>query len=59
MFICQLTVVPCHYYSDYLNTLGDFEGFIECHNCDAVIVAGDFTVDYDRVGQNSKLLEDL
>ena len=36
----------------------NLEGFIECHNCDAVIVAGDFNVDFDRDGQNSKLLED-
>ena len=26
---------------------------------DAVIVAGDFNVDFDRGGQNSKLLEDF
>ena len=35
---------PLSYYSDYLNTLGDLEGFIECQNCDAVIVAGDLNV---------------
>ena len=46
-------------YSDYLHTLGDLEGFIECQNCDAVIIAGDFNVDFDRGGQNRKLLENF
>ena len=61
LLICVYMPTDCGpmSYSDYLNTLGDLEGFIECHNCDAVIVAGDFNVDFDRGGQNSKLLEDF
>ena len=55
MFICQLTVATCH---SYLKTLDDLEGFIECQNCDAVIVGGDFNVDIDCDGQNSKPLDD-
>ena len=38
-------------YSNYLNTLGDLEGFTECHNCGGVIVAGDFNVILIVVGK--------
>ena len=35
-------------YDDYLNTLGELEGFIDSPNCNFVIVVGDLNVDFDR-----------
>ena len=46
-------------YSDYLNTLGELEGFIVSHSCDANIVVGDFNVDFDRGGHLASLLLDF
>ena len=46
-------------YSDYLNVLGELEGFVHSQNCNVVIVAGDFNVDFDRGGQHAKLLDDF
>ena len=37
-------------YSEYLNTLGELDGFIFSHSCDVNIVVGDFNVDFDRGG---------
>ena len=46
-------------FSDYLNTLGELEGFIESQHCDSTLVAGDFNVDFDRGGPLASLLEDF
>ena len=46
-------------FSDYLNTLGELEGFIESQHCDFTHVAGDFNVDFDRGGPLASLLEDF
>ena len=43
-------------YADYLNTLGELEGFIVSHSCDVNIVVGDFNVDFDQGGQLATLL---
>ena len=34
--------------TDYLDTSGVLEGFIESHQCD-VVITGDFNVDFSRV----------
>ena len=47
------------YYSEYLQTLGELEGFIESHQCDLNILVGDFNVDFDRGGPLAKLLLDF
>ena len=46
-------------YSDYLNTLGELEGFIESQRCDHTVVVGDFNVDFDRGGSLASLLTDF
>ena len=46
-------------YDDYLNTLGELEGFIDSQNCHFVIVVGDLNVDFDRGGEHAKLLVDF
>lgn len=46
-------------YSEYLNTLGELEGFIDSQSSDHVIVVGDFNVDFDRGGPFSTLLDDF
>ena len=33
---------------EYLNTLGELEGFISTQQCDVNIMIGDFNVDFDR-----------
>ena len=35
--------------TDYLDTLGVLEGFIESHQCDVVVTTGDFNVDFSRI----------
>ena len=35
------------YYSDYLQTLGELEGFIESQQCDVKMFVGDFNVNFD------------
>ena len=57
LFIHSISVVSS--FSDYLNTLGELEGFIESQHCDSTLVAGDFNVDFDRGGPLASLLEDL
>ena len=34
--------------ADYLNTLGELQGFIASHHYDVLLIVGDFNVDYDR-----------
>ena len=46
-------------YTEYLNTLGELEGFIYSHHCDVVAVVGDFNVDFDRCNPRAKLLDDF
>ena len=46
-------------YSEYLNTLGELEGFIFSHSCDVNIVVGDFNVDFDCGGHLASLLLDF
>ena len=40
-------------FNEYLNTLGELEGFRESQQC---ILVGDFNVDFDRGGALAKLL---
>ena len=46
-------------FSDYLNTLGELDGFIESQQCDYTLIAGDFNVDFDRGGRLASLLSDF
>ena len=34
-------------FNEYLNTLGELEGFLESQQCDVSILVGDFNVDFD------------
>ena len=38
------------YFTEYLNTLGELEGFIETEKCDVNMLIGDFNVDFCRDG---------
>ena len=49
---------PSHF-SDYLNTLGEIEGFIDSQQCDNIVLAGDFNVDFDRGGSLADILLDF
>ena len=40
-------------FNEYLNTLGELEGFLESQQC---ILVGDFNADFDRGGSLPKLL---
>ena len=61
LFVCVYlpseSAMSC--YSDYLNTLGKLEGFIELQRCDHTIVVGDFNVDFNRGGSLASLLTDI
>ena len=46
-------------YSEYLNTLGELEGFIDSQQCDQTLIAGDFNVDFVRGGPLASLLVDF
>ena len=46
-------------FNEYLNTLGELEGFLESQQCDVSILVGDFNVDFDRGGSLAKLLADF
>ena len=46
-------------FSEYLNTLGELEGFIESQQCDYTLIAGDFNVDFVRGGPLASLLVDF
>ena len=43
---------------EYLNTLGEVEGFIDSLQCDNNIVVGDFNADFERCGISTDLLSD-
>ena len=61
LFVCVFlpseSAMSC--YSDYLNTLGELEGFIESQQCNHTIVVGDFNVDFDCGGSLAGLLTDF
>ena len=42
--------------SDYQDTIGALEGFIESHSCDANIIVGDFNIDFSRVSTSANYL---
>ena len=46
-------------FSEYLNTLGELEGFIESQQCDYTLNAGYFNVDFVRGGPLASLLVDF
>ena len=37
-------------FTDYLNALGELEGFIDSQSFDHILISGDFNVDFDRGG---------
>ena len=45
--------------SNYLNVLGELEGFVDSQCCDVNIIVGDFNVDFDRGGAQAELLNDF
>ena len=47
------------YFSEYLNTLGELDGFIHSYHSDVVVIVGDFNVDFDRCCQLTNLLCDF
>ena len=44
---------------EYLNTLGEIEGFIVSQQFDNIVLVGDFNVDFDRGGSLADLLLDF
>ena len=46
-------------FNEYLNTLGELDGFIHSNQSDVVVIAGDFNVDFDRCNQITSLLSDF
>ena len=46
-------------FNEYLNTLGELEGFLESQQCDISILVCDFNVDFDRGGALGTSLTDL
>ena len=46
-------------FNEYLNTLGELDGFIHSHPCDVVIIVGDFNIDFDRRNHVTSLLCDF
>ena len=44
---------------EYLNTLGEIEGFIVSQQFDNIVLVGDFNVDFDRGGSSADLLLDF
>ena len=51
----------CHTSSfvDYLNTLGELQGFLESQQCDVNILVSDFNVDFDCCSSLTRLLRDF
>ena len=62
-FLLACVYMPAEYHSssssDYLNTLGELEGFLDSHQCDVNILVGDFNVDFDRQSPLTGLLVDF
>ena len=46
-------------FTEYLNTLGELDGFIHSCHSDVVVIVGDFNVDFDRCCQLTSLLRDF
>ena len=44
---------------EYLNTLGEIEGFIVSQQFDNIVLVGDFNVDFDRGGSLADMLLDF
>ena len=62
-FLLACVYIPAEYqsssFADYLNTLGELEGFLDSHQCDVNILVGDFNVDFDRQSPLTGLLVDF
>ena len=61
LIVCVYMPAQCSSTStdEYLNTLGELEGFISTQQCDVNIIIGDFNVDFDRGGSLARLLSDF
>ena len=63
LFFLSVFYMPGEYLSsslsDYLNTLGELDGFINSQNCDGLVIVGDFNVDFCRQGPLHNLLVDF
>ena len=46
-------------FNEYLNTLGELDGYIHSNQSDVVVIVGDFSVDFDRCNQITSLLSDF
>ena len=46
-------------FTEYLNTLGELDGFIHSYHSDVVVIVGDFNVGFDRCCQLTNLLCDF
>ena len=46
-------------HTEYLITLGELEGFINCHTSDHILIAGDFNVDFYRASMTLQHLRTL
>ena len=57
VYLPSESVASC--FSEYLNTLGELEGFIESQQCDYTLIGGDFNVDFVRGGPLASLLVDF
>ena len=57
VYLPSESVASC--FAEYLNTLGELEGFIESQQCDYTLIAGDFNVDFARGGPLASLLVDF
>ena len=44
-------------FSDYVDTLGELEGFCDSRQFEACIICGDFNVDFERTGRLVNLLD--
>ena len=44
---------------EYLNSIGELQGFVDVQNFDMLLVAGDFNVDFIRQGPLTSLLLDF
>ena len=64
LLVCQFVYImpsslSSSLFNEYLNTLGELDGFIHSNHCDVVVIVGDFNVDFDRCNQITSLLYDF
>ena len=61
LLICVCMPAKCRssFFSNYLNTLGEVEGFVDTQQCDVTLLVGDSNVDFDRGYMLHNLLVDL